>query len=177
MPLKSLFTFRIICLYLAQVLLIVAFYCFYIIHGEGPLDGVMEHRFLLDLYFTFVFAAAVIFLVYRTTLERFLYEFDEGLIKPNDPAKPLPAKQDLKISDMLNSNFELLKRILQMDLSKCFLPVTATLNDARQAMQDNTLCQDVFITQTGKRTEKVLGWITNTKIIEKSELFTKAGSN
>jgi hypothetical protein len=68
-----------------------------------------------------------------------------------------------------------MKQILAINLDKCFLPVTATLNDARQAMQDNSLCQDVFITQTGKRTEKVLGWITNTKIIEKSELFTKAG--
>jgi hypothetical protein len=116
-----------------------------------------------------------LFLIYRSTLDRFLQEFDEGLIKFNNPTDPPKAKKDLTVSDMLNSNFEVMKQILAINLDKCFLPVTATLNDARQAMQDNSLCQDVFITQTGKRTEKVLGWITNTKIIEKSELFTKAG--
>jgi hypothetical protein len=44
-------------------------------------------------------------------------------------------------------------------------------------MQDNSLCQDVFITKTGKKTERIEGWITNTTVIEKSQLFAKAGNS
>jgi hypothetical protein len=38
---------------------------------------------------------------------------------------------------------------------------------------DNVICQDVFITQTGNKEEKVEGWITNDLVIEKAELFKK----
>jgi len=116
-----------------------------------------------------------LFLIYRTTIERFLLQSELGKIKLTNSDKPLPPKDQLTMADLLNSDFDLIKRILAIDLDKCFLPLTATLSDARQAMQDNSFCQDVFITQTGKRTEKVEGWISNSTVIEKSELFTKVG--
>ena len=117
-----------------------------------------------------------LFLIYRTTIERFQLQFEKGTIKTDD-AHPLPTdKNQLTVAHLLNSNFELIKTIKSINLDKCFLPATATLSDVRIAMQNNGLCQDVFITATGKKTEKVLGWITNTMIIEKAQLFEKAGT-
>ena len=73
---------------------------------------------------------------------------------------------------MYNSNFKLFKDI--QNLKYFFLPVDATLDKAQSAMQDNSLCQDVFITKNGKPEEAVEGWVTNALVIEKSELFKKA---
>lgn len=116
-----------------------------------------------------------LFLIYRTTIERFQLQF--GTLT-TDADHPLPAdKSGLTVGHLLHSNFDLIKKIEAINLDKCFLPITATLSDARQAMQDNSLCQDVFITKTGKKTERVEGWITNTTVIEKSELFARAGNS
>jgi hypothetical protein len=68
-----------------------------------------------------------------------------------------------------------MKDIQRLIKDKKFLPVTATLEEVRQLMLDNDICQDTFITKTGNKDEKVEGWITNNLIIEKTELFNKAG--
>jgi len=115
-----------------------------------------------------------IFLIYRTTIDRFIVAAaNDSSLRISDKPVKLEAIKELKMADMFNSNFPLFKAILGID--KCFLPVTATLDKVQQAMLDNTICQDVFITQTGDKNEAVLGWITNTMIIEKAELFKKAG--
>jgi hypothetical protein len=41
------------------------------------------------------------------------------------------------------------------------VPQPATLADAKRAMESLPWCQDVFVSQTGTRTEPVVGWITN----------------
>jgi len=69
---------------------------------------------------------------------------------------------------------KLVKDILDLtNKGRFFLPLDATSAQARQMMQDNTVCQDVFITKTGNKDEPIKGWITNNLIIEKSELFKK----
>ncbi len=45
-----------------------------------------------------------------------------------------------------------------------FVPATAVLADAKQAMESMDNCQDVFVTETGKPGEPVLGWLTNVEI-------------
>lgn len=40
----------------------------------------------------------------------------------------------------------------------------ATLLDAKVLMDNLPGCQDVFVTETGKKTEKVLGWISNVDV-------------
>jgi hypothetical protein len=47
---------------------------------------------------------------------------------------------------------------------KAFVKVDATLADARGAMLAIKGCQDVFVTQSAKPEEPVLGWLTNTDI-------------
>jgi len=62
---------------------------------------------------------------------------------------------------MFESDYQLIKDVNELTKKKIFLPINSTSEEARQMMQDNTLCQDVFITKTGKRDEKVEGWITD----------------
>lgn len=42
----------------------------------------------------------------------------------------------------------------------------STLADAKQALESTPKCQDVFITKDGSRNSPVLGWLTNTRIME-----------
>jgi hypothetical protein len=43
--------------------------------------------------------------------------------------------------------------------------INRTLRDAKTAMESQKGCHDVFVTQTGAATEKVLGWVTNVGIL------------
>jgi hypothetical protein len=43
-----------------------------------------------------------------------------------------------------------------------FVPETATIGDARRAMTSIKNCNDVFVTATGKKEERAIGWLTNT---------------
>jgi hypothetical protein len=116
-----------------------------------------------------------IILIYRTTIERFIVAAtnDNTLTVSGNPVA-LTTVSSLTMNDMYNSNFPLFKAI--QAITNCFLPITATLDKVQQAMLDNSICQDVFITQTGSKDEEVLGWITNNMIIEKADLFKKAGA-
>lgn len=116
-----------------------------------------------------------IFLIYRTTIERFIVAVAKGEVKIKGAAVASDAIPGLKMQDMFDSDFKLFKDI--ENYKACFLPVGATMDKVKEAMQNNAICQDVFITATGKSDEKVEGWITNLMVIEKAALFKKAGSN
>lgn len=117
----------------------------------------------------------LILFIYRTTIERFIVSYNNKEITLNtQPATPLTADQ-LTVDNMLNSNFDLIKSIKAFDKTKCFLPETATLDQVKKLMLDNSICQDVFITKTGSPDDAIVGWITNNIVIEKAELFQKAG--
>jgi CBS domain containing-hemolysin-like protein len=51
-----------------------------------------------------------------------------------------------------------------------FVPATANLLEAKQAMDAVKKCHDVFVTLNGEKTEQVLGLITNTMILEHSKV-------
>lgn len=113
-----------------------------------------------------------IFLIYITTLERFLLGYIDGKFKLNDNSKP--EVKALTIQNMFESDYQFGKEILELTEKQPLLPLNATLAEARQIMQNNTYCQDVFVTKSGSKDEKVEGWITNDLIVEKSELFKKS---
>lgn len=115
-----------------------------------------------------------LFLIYRTTIERFILEFTNQRVVLTRAGVFQPDQ--LTVRDMFESNFQIIKDILAINFRDYFLPMTATLDQVRKAMQDNTICQDVFITKTGSKDEAVEGWITNNMIVEKAELFKKSGS-
>jgi hypothetical protein len=114
-----------------------------------------------------------IFLIYRTTVERFVLGYNDDSIKLIPERLPKPPGEDLTVGDMFQSDYKEIKDIL--NTKNCFQPLTATLNEIKQAMQGNSMCQDVFITKTGSKEEPVEGWVTNDLIIEKAELFKKTG--
>jgi hypothetical protein len=115
-----------------------------------------------------------IFLIYRTTIERFKLGYLDGSIVVPGKTPLTHSEKTLTVNDMYESDYALFKLIQGLKYS--FLPLTATLDKVKAAMQDNSICQDVFITQNGIRDEKVEGWITNNLVIEKAELFKKAGT-
>jgi len=63
-----------------------------------------------------------------------------------------------------------LKELLDSDTGKpiktglAFIREKATLAEAKTAMESAQNCQDVFITDTGDSSGKVLGWLTNNEI-------------
>lgn len=118
----------------------------------------------------------LLFLIYRTTLERFISGFSNGSIKvPGKDTIDATIINELILKDMFTSDFKLIKDIENIaEKGGCFLPNSATLAEARQLMLDNTFCQDVFITKTGNKDEAIEGWVTNEMVIEKSELFKRA---
>jgi hypothetical protein len=115
-----------------------------------------------------------VFLIYQQTIDRFISGVSKGTIKLKDDAKKETA--DLTVQDMLDSDFPLIKNISSLSFKDYFLPVTATMSEVKEKMQDNAVCQDVFLTKTGSSDEPVLGWVTNNLVIEKAELFKRAGT-
>jgi hypothetical protein len=51
-----------------------------------------------------------------------------------------------------------------------FVSLDSNLRDAQLIIDRVDVCQDVFVTQTGKNTEPVLGWITNSTIAENAKV-------
>ncbi|HEY8930836.1 MAG TPA: hypothetical protein VIM55_16645 [Mucilaginibacter sp.] len=51
-----------------------------------------------------------------------------------------------------------------------FVKESATAYDAKYLMDNSAFCQDVFITSTGAKDQPVIGWITDTKVLEKSRV-------
>lgn len=52
--------------------------------------------------------------------------------------------------------------------SLAFVPITATLGQAKRKMEDTPKCQDVFVTDNGLADEPVRGWLTNVEIARAS---------
>jgi hypothetical protein len=117
-----------------------------------------------------------VFLFYRSTIERFMMEYVKEAVHLNDKTKSVKFDK-LTVKDMFESDFQLIKDIKELTDKKKFLSANASLEDVRELMLDNSICQDVFITKTGDKSEGVEGWMTNEIVIEKSDLFKKVQRN
>lgn len=49
--------------------------------------------------------------------------------------------------------------------SLAFVPINATLAEAKQKMEETKNCQDVFVTDNGDKNGHVRGWLTNVEIV------------
>jgi hypothetical protein len=99
-----------------------------------------------------------LYVVHRSTVDRFLVN--------RASANPPAALNTLTLADML-ANPD-----LKSALEKSFAVVraSATLADAKTAMDALTFPQDVFVTSNGSEKEAVIGWITNAIIEENARV-------
>ncbi|MGC2400144.1 MAG: hypothetical protein WA510_10195 [Acidobacteriaceae bacterium] len=91
-----------------------------------------------------------LWIIHRSTIDRFI-------AKAASDGKSPAELQALTLENLL-SDPEFKSRL---DTSFAVVAQTATLADAKQAMDSMPYCQDVFVTRGGGRTEPVVGWITN----------------
>lgn len=94
-------------------------------------------------------------MIHRSTFTEYLFEVGASAKPEETTIESLVTykKEGSKIPDLLKRGFN-------------FVPINASLLDAKTAMDAIPECQDVFVTQNGKKDEPVLGLITNNKIFE-----------
>jgi hypothetical protein len=102
------------------------------------------------------------FLIYKGMIDKYLAKFAGSTSPPS-------GKQvtDLTLKDLLESSDEMRKLFEQ---SFGFVPKDATMAEAKREMEKIDKCGDIFVTNTGKRSEPILGWITDNTIIENSRV-------
>lgn len=98
------------------------------------------------------------YIVHRNIFFRFLAEVSMGTIEVEKNT------DDITLKDMEEFASDAVKVLLYKGFT--FVPLNATLLDAKKAMDAVPECQDVFVTQNGKHNEPVLGLITNNRILE-----------
>jgi predicted lipoprotein len=91
--------------------------------------------------------------------ESLLYQY--GAVADNPPDVPIAAQRTLR--NFLNYNNNSMRD--RVSNTRAFVSASASLADAKTAMDKVNGCQDVFVTQTGQSTEPVLGMLTNVDIL------------
>ncbi|KJR40235.1 hypothetical protein MCHI_003870 [Candidatus Magnetoovum chiemensis] len=98
------------------------------------------------------------YLIHRRMLDKFIAD---SVLKEGKDPKTLTFDDLLKndeIKAMIESNYG-------------FVSKSSNLSDAKRVMIDEMeKCSDVFVTENGKSTEEVIGWITDNIITEKGKL-------
>jgi hypothetical protein len=125
------------------------------LHGDKPLSEIikMEEFKLFNRFPVFNSEAEkkIDCIIHRLVMIEYLYELPE-------------AEKTLKtLNDFLTGNKDIREKLKD---SAGFVSETATLLDAKTEMERRENCEDVFVTQTGKNSEKVFGWITDNDIYE-----------
>ncbi len=103
--------------------------------------------------------------VVKYCIHRSIFDKYIALIAFNSP--------DLKITDLTFGDF--LKSTLDdihvyVNSSVEYVKEESTLYDVKLIMDNNSYCEDVFLTKNGKKEEPVMGWITNDKILENTKV-------
>jgi hypothetical protein len=90
------------------------------------------------------------YVVHESTLHKYLYDVQAKAVSSGTPS-PKSTLEDLAKDPSADTPIRAL----------AFVPETATLADAQDAMKQVKQCQDVFVTKTGHADEPIIGWITN----------------
>lgn len=101
------------------------------------------------------------FMIHRTTFFEYVFlKVSQG--KTNDEINKLT------LNDLLTETNTSIKNTLTRGYG--FVTITATLLDAKKVIDSIDECTDVFVTETGKNTDPVLGLVTNNMIFEKAKV-------
>src|SRR5436309_3043459 len=98
------------------------------------------------------------YLIYKVMIDKHLAQF---------AGKADPQVAALTLKSLLDSDAQM-KKLFQDTIA--FVPLDATLADAKREMGKIPKCADIFVTNTGKKDEPILGWITDNTIIENSRV-------
>ena len=104
------------------------------------------------------------FMIHRSIFESFIAQQAMAGAKINPPS-PLG---DLSLHDLETGAPTDIQKVLNYAWG--FVSLDSNLRDAQLIIERVDVCQDVFVTQTGKNTEPVLGWITNATIAENAKV-------
>jgi hypothetical protein len=96
------------------------------------------------------------YVVHRSTI-------DEFLVRQTPQGKPFA---DLTLQDMLNVDYY--SKMLKQSFGT--IRETSNLAEAKTLIDRIAICLDVFVTEDGSSTSKVVGWITNVMVTEKSKV-------
>jgi hypothetical protein len=94
------------------------------------------------------------YIIHQSMLYKFIA--DQSL---NDGKEP-SAISNLNFEDFLND--PIIKEFVTE--SSAFISAKATLGETKEKMDSIKNCQDVFVTENGKSTEPILGWLSNVEI-------------
>lgn len=103
------------------------------------------------------------YLIYRAMITEFLSKVATGTVNLSQGK----TAKDLTLKDLLDSDP---KTKTFFEKSFGFVPLNATLAEAKAVMDKIERCGDVFVTQNGKENEPILGWITDNTIAENSKV-------
>jgi len=130
-----------------------------------PENKTLKEIPLIDLYMNFQGAITRLPVLDSKNIVRYMIHQSimfQFLADRNDKAgvKSASGVSGLTLEDFLNEAD--VKAIVSE--SFVFIGAQSTLNEAKQKMESVKGCQDVFITENGKPSEPVLGWMTNVDI-------------
>lgn len=96
----------------------------------------------------------VLYIIHQSLLYRYIAS---KTIHPTGGQPPHVANDTLE--DFLNSDMR-----DYVEKSLTFVPLSATVAEAKRKMDATKNCQDVFVTESGGSNEPVVGWLTNVAI-------------
>jgi hypothetical protein len=97
---------------------------------------------------------AVSYIIHQSLLFKFISRKSMEVSAEADEVSKLSFQTFLEFEDMRE----------MVEGSRAFVPIDATVGDAKKKMDETTNCQDVFVTENGKPDEVMMGWLTNTDI-------------
>lgn len=104
------------------------------------------------------------FMIHRSTFFQFIYlKYTEQKLMGDKP-----DTEKLTLGDLLAASDEKIKNTLTRGFG--FISINANLLDAKRVIDATEECQDVFVTQSGKPSEPVLGLVTNSRIFQHAKV-------
>ena len=100
------------------------------------------------------------YIIHKSTLTDFAF----NLSVKKYPKIADKTPETATLADAINSSDS--EMLTSLTKGAAFVSKAATVFDVQQKIINNSLCQDVFVTETGKDSEPIIGWITNSKIEE-----------
>jgi hypothetical protein len=107
-------------------------------------DELLENKIRRSLIFK---DGSIVLALHKSILSEFILRTSSGTPTLGD----LKKDTDKDIQNAVNNGAPTIRK-------------DATMMDAKTLMDSLQGCQDIFVTETGKKTEKVLGWISNVDI-------------